>query len=157
MKKPRIGSQQRILSLLSFIAIALVLVCVCNPPEFCCLEYDRNSAEMTYCLDHSGVAGNFLLDAEEQSDSALNETLEQLEDFYQEADTCKDAECIEAMIRADSDLAGMVTYYEDEHGAAEESLAEREIVFTDLKKAQLILCGFQDAVERTKENIKKGR
>jgi hypothetical protein len=128
----------------------------CNGDEFCCLEYERGTPELTYCNSHSRAAGHFLLDAEDVSADSLNAALDALEQLADDAGNCGTIRCVESLISGDPGLLGLWRAYQQEHAHVDSMLEADGVVFDESKKMKLIRCGFTDAYERTKSNIEGG-
>jgi hypothetical protein len=139
------------------IATLIALVFSCNDVEFCCLQYERVTPELTYCNSHSRAAGHFLLDAEEVSEDSLKAAVARLDRLADDAGECQTISCIESLMSGDPGLSGLWRSYQEEHYHVDSVLAADGVQFDDDKKMKLIRCGFTDAVSRTKKNIEDWR
>jgi hypothetical protein len=136
------------------IAVLIALIVGCNGVKFCCLKHEIGTQELTYCNSHSRAVGHLLLDAQEVSADSLNTALNRVERLAEDAEDCPTVDCIESMISGDPGLGTLWQKYQEEHFHVDSLLAADGVEFSESKKVHLISCGFTDAAQRTRENIK---
>jgi hypothetical protein len=146
---------KRINSFFFLIAVVALLAisCNCPPPEekYCCEQYKSDDGgtfdddRLSYCTYHRQAAIGFVRRGTDSLD--IVNRLEEFKLFYEKIDDCGTVVCIEEAIQAESALSGFRDIYQVEHRDAEE--------FTDLpesvSKAELILCGFRNAIVNLEE------
>lgn len=148
------GRRYYALVCVAVVLLQLTVSCGGNA-KFCCLEYDRTSAQAMYCNNHSSAVGFFLTDP----DPVLSETewLDKFEALTQTFTSCTDPDCIDAAIAAQPDFVNFLVEYRTEHDDAEAELTRSyaSVSLSASQKADLIRCGFRDAIDRSRKNLEE--
>jgi hypothetical protein len=132
---------------------ALCLTGCPQSPQYCCLQYDRNDFQATYCNNHSGAVGFYLETLD--SDTARASWLDEFERFLERTRDCENPDCIAVRITEQYSGSEFADFYESEHEDAEQALAaQSSTTLDDRRKAVLINCGFADAVGRARDILK---
>ncbi len=122
--------------------------------EYCCLQYERGGVLATYCNNHSGAVGIYM--ASLGSDSERSVWFDSFQPFYARIGHCASPACVEDSLRAATELGDFIADYLREHDDAEAVVAAHpEVSLSPADRARLVLCGFLDAIERTKANLQQ--
>ncbi|UCD18303.1 MAG: hypothetical protein JSV44_05170 [Candidatus Zixiibacteriota bacterium] len=135
------------------VLLAVVLIALigsCRNDQLCCLEYQPQTDQATYCNNHRSAVGLFVLDVPDSAGTAASrERLEMFERFYTtHLVDCATVDCIESAIYSDTTMPEFIERYRTEH-----NFAERDTDIPVGQKAELILCGFQHAIEAFMETL----
>jgi hypothetical protein len=147
------GGYGKIILLILMVMFALLFSCN-KHTDLCCLDYKNVDHEHTYCNAHSRAVGHCLFDAEEESEAAVNEAIDCLEDLIEDCKSCQTVECVESRFLSDDCFESCWDNYTEEHLHADSTLVREGATLTEAEKASLICCGFEDALARFKENLK---
>ncbi len=133
---------------LYLIALLAVFIIGCNGgTKFCCQDENRIPlvVERQYCLNHTDAVRLWV---QTPTDTSLQR--DRLENFVilnDDINNCATVDCIEQKLQESTAPIDLWTRYQDEHADAELRLSDLTITLQDAKKAELIKCGFNHAIQ----------
>jgi hypothetical protein len=116
--------------------------------DLCCLEYSPGSDQATYCNNFRNAALKFI--DETVNKNMKEDRLDEFRAFYHVIEKCRTAECVDSAVDAANYMPGFKELYDNERW-----FSERDTDVSDSQKAELILCGFRDAIEIEESRLRR--